>query len=430
MRYMVRKEFFGAYVYDRKFRMYLLFDKESYEILNNIDQNYEYIYKLDKDIIEFLKKEEFILNNGPNYYVVDNGEYSGVLSAPMRMHLMYTKECNLNCIHCFTHEDAKSMEKDMTFSQKVKILDEMKKIGMCEILIGGGEPFLENDIFDFVRECNKRDIVVKIFTNGLLLNNEFEKLLQMDIAYLAISIDGYDQMSYKKTRGSSNFDTIKNNIIKLKKNECKYPIVISTTINSYNCEEPGGFLKLTQEVKADRLKIRATKPSGNINLNKDVMIEPTEYKTFLLNIQKLYNEQYRDKFGLDLTWGDFRVDYNIKDDCLEVLETDLPYNNYGCVAAKTSMCINSDGTGIPCGFLPISADAQSKENVVKRGILEVWHTGKSFLELRNMAGNDMCNACEIYETCRGGCVARNIFYKNDKDGVDPWCIKKYFPIFM
>lgn len=430
MRYMVRKEFFGAYVYDRECRMYLLFDKESYELLNNISIDNNYIDTLEKDIIELLENEEFIIGNIPNYYIIDNGKYENVLSAPMRMHLMYTEKCNLNCIHCFSKEDNVKSKIEMTFQEKIQILDEMQKIGMCEILIGGGEPFIKDDIFEYIDECNKRSIVVKIFTNGLLFKDKnFNKLLNAKIAYLAVSVDGANSEYYKKTRGVDGLEIIKNNIIKLKKKGCEYPIVISTTLNNYNCQDPLSYLKLMKEIHADRLKIRATKPNGNINKNREVMVEADKYRDFLSEIQCVYNEKYFEEFGLDLTWGDFRLYYDEITGSLEVLGADLPYENYGCVAGKTAMCINADGMGVPCGFLPESLQFTGEENnVIKNGILGVWHNGKSFLELRNMNGNDKCRKCELYDICRGGCVARNLFYKNEKDGVDPWCIKEYFPI--
>lgn len=429
-RYMVRKEYFGAYVYDRKEKMYLLFDKDSYDIFNKIDSDDTFVNYIEKDILEVLNNEEFILRNKKNFYIVDNGEYKNVFSAPMRMHLLYTKSCNLNCIHCFSHRENKNHVQEMSFYDKIKIIDEMKKIGMCEILIGGGEPFIKDDIFEFIKECNNRDIIVKIFTNGLLFNDKnFSNIVNAKIEYLAVSIDGSDNNIYKNTRGIDGLPIIKDNIKKLKENKCKYKILVSTTINHHNCIEPEGFLKLMVETGADRLKIRATKPNGNIITNHDVMVTPEEYKEFLRTIQKLYNNSYKDKFQMDITWGDFRLFYDVETDEIKVLDADLPYDLYGCVAGKTAMCIDAEGIGSPCGFLPANLQPKREEaNVLKHGILKVWHECNSFKKLRELKGNEQCIQCDLYETCRGGCIARNIFVGNKADGVDPWCIKKYFPI--
>lgn len=430
LRYMIRKEYFGAYVYDSKERMYLLFDKDSFEIFENIQNDFKYYNALESDIKSVIEEEEFILDGNVNYYIVDNGNFEeGVLSAPMRLHLLYTNGCNLNCIHCFSKTLADLGHYEMSFDEKVKILDEMKKIGMCEILIGGGEPFVKNDIYDFIKECNKRDIVVKIFTNGLLFaGDNFEKLLNADIAYLAVSVDGTSNEDYMFTRGVDGLDTIKDLIKKLKKNHCKYPILISTTINHFNCKNPEGYLKFMLETGADRLKIRATKPNGNINENREVMIQPEEYLEFLTEIQGLYNKEYQDKFKMDITWGDFRLYFDEETQEIKVLEADLPYDQYGCVAGKTAMCINADGVGTPCGFLPEELQPKEDENVMQKGILGVWHQGQSFNRLRHLKGNETCNNCDEYDLCRGGCIARIYFSGQDINGIDPWCIKKYFPV--
>lgn len=431
MRYMIRKEYFGAYVYDYKEHMYLLFDKESYAIFKKIESDFEYIYVLGYEIRELLFDEEFILEDKKNFYIVDNGDYDGVLSAPMRLHLLYTNKCNLNCIHCFSKDLTADCSDEITFFDKILLLDEMKKIGICEILIGGGEPLIKDDIFEFIRECNNRNITVKIFSNGTLIDERnFGSVLNMNVAYLAISVDGTTKESYEITRRYDGLQDIIHNIKKLKKHRCAYPILISTTINSYNCAEPESYLRFMMDTGADRLKIRATKPNGNIVAHRDVMVSPKKYIEFLISIQSLYNSKYKNFFKMDLTWGDFRLEYDAETNALIVSETDLPYDNYGCVAGKTAMCINSDGIGTPCGFLPDSIQADAMENVVKDSILHVWHNGKSFNRLRNLCGNNECTSCDLYNLCRGGCVARIMFETQSIDGVDPWCIKKFFPAYL
>jgi len=428
-RYMVRKEYFGAYVYDGKEKMYLLFDKESYELFLALACDFRAFDDLDEDVQELMAEEEFVCDGHCNFFLIDNGDYGNVLSTPMRMHLLYTEECNLNCIHCFSRESKNSASMEMSFQDKVSILDEMRKIGICEILIGGGEPFIREDLFDFIEECNRRSITAKIFTNGLLIgDHNIARIAKMKVAYLSFSVDGTTEDNYRITRGINGLQTVVDNIKRLKELGCTYPLLISTTINHYNCQNPELFLELVYETSADRLKIRATKPNGNILQNQDVMVSPHEYRDFLLHMQKAYNQKYKDMFKLDLTWGDYRLVYDEDANALVIENTDLPYGEYGCVAGKTTMCINSCGTATPCGFLPDALQPTESENVITRSILDVWHHGESFCRLRNIPQNAVCSQCEQYEVCRGGCIARIMFDKQPINGIDPWCIKEFFPI--
>lgn len=69
-----------------------------------------------------------------------------------------------------------------------------------------------------------------------------------------------------------------------------------------------------------------------------------------------------------------------------------------------------------------------EDNLKHKTIKEIWESGAKFQELRNLPGNPACQNCNYYGICRGGCMARNLFFEKDINLPDPWCIRKYFPI--
>ncbi|HBC31336.1 MAG TPA: hypothetical protein DC024_08870 [Clostridiales bacterium] len=428
-RYTVRHEFFGGLVYDRNQDANILIDDEFYELLNYLKKTNEkdISHILNLEDIDFLKQEKFLSDNKLNYRMVDSGFKENTLSAPGRVHFYYTSKCNLNCTHCFTKNS--DVKREMTFSEKISMLDQMYELGVNEILIGGGEPFIQSDFPDFVEECLKRNIITKVFTNGLLLNDKklVERMSKWSIKYLSISIDGADEEEYEKVRGIKGLQKIKENLKYLKEN-CDFTIAASITVNPYNYYNTKKILELIADFGFDRLKVRPVKPAGNVLKNKDIFLTAEQYASFIKNTQKIWNRQYKEMFTLDFSWGDTRLVYNKDKNQVEPLDITYPYEGYGCFAGKVNIVFDSGGNALTCGFLPDDLSKNNEDNLQFKSLKEIWETGQKFESLRNVKGNKVCENCKYYSVCRGGCMARNLFINRDINLPDPWCLNKYLPI--
>ncbi len=424
MRYVVKKEFYGAFCYDRANATGIALDEESFQLL----KDYADKIAVDDDFVQNLIDEEFIIDGKPNYSIIENEHVGTTLSAPGRLHFYYTYACNLNCKHCFSKNNAALAKKELTFEEKLMMLDEMQKLGICEILIGGGEPFIKKDFFDFVEECLRREIVTKVFTNGLLLTqNIIDRIAGWKLKYLSISIDGINDEEYAKLRGVSGISILKNNI-RLLRAKANYPVAISITVNTFNYNSYAQYLQLMEEIRIDRLKIRPTKPSGNVYENKDVYLTAEQYVHFVKNIYQTWLKDYSDKFDLDCSWGDARVYYDEESNQLDILADPFPYEGFGCFAGKASMVMDACGYVLPCGFLPEAMQRTESDKFPQKSLKEIWDNGKRFVALRGVPANEECPNCEYYGSCRGGCIARILFAKKKLNDVDPWCPKKFFPI--
>ena len=429
MRYVVRKEFYGAFIYDREEDFCFAVDEDFYEALSKIRSTGIAESKIDSDTISFLQSEGFInSNNMCDYEMFDNGNKSYTLSSPGRVHFYYTTRCNLNCTHCFS-KDITEYGNELTFDEKIKMLNEMRELGITEILIGGGEPFTKSDFPDFVEACLDYNFVTKVFTNGLLLSDELiDRMSSWKIRYLSISVDGYSNEEYALVRGIDNgIDIIKKRIKKLKE-KCTYPIAISITVNSHNYQFPCDFLRLADELGVDRIKVRPVKPGGNVNKNKSVFLSAENYVYFIREMQKAWNKHYKGKFLLDFSWGDSRLYYSPETNTVEVVNIAFPYEGYGCYAGKVSIVFDSFGNAIPCGFLPKSMQRCDHDNLREKTIKQIWDDGKKFKALRTLPGNEECEECNYFPACRGGCIARILYEGKNICDTDPWCLKKYFPI--
>lgn len=424
-RYTVRKEPFGGLMYDRKEDAYIPVDHGFYAALKRISESGDASF-LPNRHRELLLREGMLNEDGLACSVVDNACIETNLSAPVRIHYCYTYECNLNCKHCFTKLQRRNSP-ELTFSEKIAMLDQLTALGISEILVGGGEPLVKTDFLQFVDACNSRGINVKVFTNGLLLTEDLIKeLAARDIKYLSISIDGTDEAEYEATRGVRSLETVIENIRTAKK-YCKFPVAISVTVNSSNFGNARGYLEIAARANADRIKVRPTKPCGNVNVHPEIYPTPEQYLEFMKSIQRIWNEEYKDRFRLDFSWGDTRIRYNQDTDCLEVIHNPFPYQGYGCFAGKGSMVIRANGDVSPCGFLPETMQICAGDNIREKSIKELWDTASRFTALRRIAENPHCVKCQYYDVCRGGCIARILYDKRRLNDPDPWCLDLFFP---
>lgn len=431
-RYVIRRESFGALLYDKIEDCCIAVDPEFFSLLKKLESDFSVTIKtVDSDVIQMLKFECLITDDDKiNYRIFEQDHMPGVLSSPPRIHFYYTSRCNLNCVHCFARDRMDDSAPDLTYKEKIQLLDQIESLGISEILIGGGEPFIEEDFCDFVEECLRRGIVTKVFTNGLLINNQLiDRMSKWNIKYLSVSIDGATASEYFLTRKTQGLEQVED-AIRLIHQHCSFSVAISITVNRMNYRNAGLYLELAKYVGADRIKIRPTKPSGNVYKNPEIFPDPEMYVSFIKAMQNEWLANYRDYFTLDYSWGDARLYYSPESNTMEVVNIPFPYNGYGCFAGKASMVIDAKGNAIPCGFLPEAMQMNGRLNIRDVPLKDIWDKGKGFTAFRNLNGNETCLACEYYGMCRGGCIARILFAGRAMTDVDPWCLKDYFPISL
>lgn len=119
---------------------------------------------------------------------------------------IFTAGCNLRCPFCHNAFLVMQTDKNEEFS-KIEILEFLKKRkgildGVC---ISGGEPLLNDDIFDFIREIKKIGLVVKLDTNGTFPERLKKAVNEKIVDYVAMDIKNTSE-KYPQTVGIDAFD--------------------------------------------------------------------------------------------------------------------------------------------------------------------------------------------------------------------------------
>ena len=142
---------------------------------------------------------------------------------PVSFTLEITARCNLNCRHCYINLPAGDIcaeKEELTVEEILNIGRQAVDMGAMWCLISGGEPLLRKDFADIFVGLKRLGLLVSVFTNGILINEEhmelFRKYPPRDIE---MTVYGVTDKSYEAvTRKKGSFKKFKRNLELLKEN--------------------------------------------------------------------------------------------------------------------------------------------------------------------------------------------------------------------
>lgn len=357
---------------------------------------------INKDVRTESYHKEFVpLVHRKDY---ESNDFIG-LSAPEAVHLTLTKKCNLNCPLCYEmKEDIPEMSKDAIFS----LIDKLAEMRVFQFAIGGGEPFLREDIFEIIKYCQKKDIVPNITTNGTLIDHSITKRIKHKVGGVSISLNGYSsETNVGRDRASFN-----DAVLGLK---CLLAGGIPTGVNMLVSNDSIPYLDDTfhflKDLDVKWINVLRLKPRLREKHFDQYMLSKDDLK----NLKKVLDR-----------WNGL-VNINV-DTALTCLMYTVPIQQlrekavYGCVAGMRFCTIDCNGDVYPCSFFKDSKYLAG--NILSQDFKEMWQNSNIFQKFRKMKKRlkGKCNGCRINEYC-GGCRSVALTYSEDFYGEDMACIK-------
>ncbi|MCD6522644.1 MAG: anaerobic ribonucleoside-triphosphate reductase activating protein [Candidatus Diapherotrites archaeon] len=163
--------------------------------------------------------------------------------------IIFTQGCNFRCGYCHNPQlvEPARFPPGKTFSEDEILSYLDKRKGQIDgLVITGGEPTLQPDLYDFIKKVKQKGFLVKLDTNGT--NPDIvEKLIQDNLVdYIAMDykapIDKYKEI----VRADVDTEKIKQSVALLMKNKVDYEFrtTVSPAILSFD-----DVMKLTDEIK-------------------------------------------------------------------------------------------------------------------------------------------------------------------------------------
>lgn len=334
------------------------------------------------------------------------GQLKQGLDAPICLTWELTYACNLACVHCLSSSGQRD-DRELTTAEAKAVIDELNRLQVFYINIGGGEPMIRRDFLELVDYAISKNVGVKFSTNGAFIDTEKAmRFAAMDYLDIQISLDGIDAATNDAVRGVGSYDIAIRAMEHLKAADFG-PFKISIVVTRHNVDQLDEFKALADHYGA-QLRVTRLRPSGR-GAESWHDLHPTDAQQ-----RQIYN--WLLAHGENVLTGDSFFHLN-------ALGESLPGLNM-CGAGRIVCLIDPIGDVYACPFV---LHDQFKAGSVrdKGGFAGVWKESDLFLSLREPESAGACTACGQYDACQGGCMAAKFFTGLPLDGPDPECVNGY-----
>ncbi|HIG99033.1 MAG TPA: anaerobic ribonucleoside-triphosphate reductase activating protein [Thermoplasmata archaeon] len=114
--------------------------------------------------------------------------------------IVWTSGCNFRCPFCYNKSLALGTAELFPQDEILSFLSKRKTL-LDGVVISGGEPFLQDDLVDFVKKIRDLRLLVKIDTNGSFPERLAELLEQQLVDYVAMDVKA-PQKKYQQLTGT------------------------------------------------------------------------------------------------------------------------------------------------------------------------------------------------------------------------------------
>src|SRR4051794_29166050 len=182
------------------------------------------------------------------------------LDAPICLTWELTYACNLACVHCLSSSGRRDPN-ELTTAECKAVIDELQRMQVFYVNIGGGEPTVRKDFWGLVEYATAHGVGVKFSTNGSRITEERAAwLAASDYVDVQISLDGATAEVNDAVRGPGSYDTAITALARLHAAGMKNP-KLSVVVTRQNVTQLDDFEAIANRYGA-QLRITRLRPSG------------------------------------------------------------------------------------------------------------------------------------------------------------------------
>ena len=318
-----------------------------------------------------------------------------------------TNRCNLDCLHC-----RGMAEEELNNKTVLRVAREIPLLKPRWVIIEGGEPLLQKELFEIIKIIHRYGIRVYLITNGMLLDeNIIRRFRELDVN-LMISIDGADKESYERIRKGASFGRLKESVELAN----DYNILDScpVTIGKHNHQQIGKLFKFAKEIGYKKITFLGLKPCADYN---KYVLNAKEYEKIFFSIIQYQRDYKMDVYVDEPFFKPFLKEHNI----------DYSVNSEdGIIVQDVSRCIFGDymfietnGDVKPCTFAPVVIG-----NVKEKRLDEIWNDMQDSELIKKIKDlktrENPCGECKYLYEC-AGCRSRTFGLTRSWTESDPSC---------
>ncbi len=310
--------------------------------------------------------------------------FSARPSAPYRMDLALTYRCNNDCAHCYNARSRSYPEMDTVHWKQV--LDQLWALGIPHVVFTGGEPTLRSDLPELIAHAQNNGQITGINTNGRRLRDAsyVSQLVAAGLDHVQITLESHlpgihDEMVRCNGAWMQTVEGIRNVVTN------RLYFMTNTTMLQNNSPYLADTLDYTAQLGVPTVGLNALIYSGHGATVGSGLKESELPKLLDLAREKT------DLHGQKLVWYTPTQYCNFDPQQLEL-------GVKGCTAALYNMCIEPDGSVIPC-----QSYYHSLGNFLESDWDSIWNHDLCIYLRERKYIQEKCRGCSLLSECGGGC---------------------------
>lgn len=165
------------------------------------------------------------------------------------LRLAVTDRCNFRCQYCMPAQGADIVARKelLTYKEMYRITRVLSELGVDKVRLTGGEPFVRKDFIKFLESLAFNDKLksINLTTNGALVGKYIDKLEELGITNVNLSIDSLNKEKFNRITRRKAFDDVYNTLQNLQQSNINLKLNV-VVIPDVNTNEIIDFIALTK----------------------------------------------------------------------------------------------------------------------------------------------------------------------------------------
>jgi SynChlorMet cassette radical SAM/SPASM protein ScmE len=352
------------------------------------------------------------------------------MRTPRTLDIEITARCNLRCRYCYFFNNPAIEYRDLPTDEWLKFFDELGSLGVMNVILAGGEPFIREDLPILLEGIVHNRMRFSLLSNGTLINDEIAAFIARSgrCDYVQVSVDGSCAAVHDSCRGKGSFEGAIRGIRILQRHRVN--VAVRVTIHRNNVHDLENIAHLLlDELGLPGFGTNSAGYLGTCRLNADDLLLNIEERKEAMAILLSLTEKYPGRISANagpLTDGRMwrRMEGARKQNA-------PAFHNGGrltaCGCPSSIISVRADGTIVPCSMLAHSELGRINHD----SLVEIWQHSPALNQLRSrhtipLTGFEFCAGCSYIPYCTGNCpgLAYTLTGKVDHPSPDA-CLRRF-----
>src|ERR1700694_5785808 len=166
------------------------------------------------------------------------------------LRISITDRCNFRCVYCRSADPENYRDHDeiLFWNELDRLAGVFLSLGIRKIRIPGGEPLVRNGVEDYIARLHALGVEdLSMTTNGHLLAERCERLIQAGLRRIDISLDSLDPGKFETITRTKSFATVMHGLAVAQKSRMAPAKVNAVLVRGINDDEVESFAEFARD---------------------------------------------------------------------------------------------------------------------------------------------------------------------------------------